>query len=46
LLGGVNIPNIYGLVEFKNEKGILEKGRIRSIKPNKKGDWELEKYNK
>jgi hypothetical protein len=24
----------------------LEKGRIQSMKPNKKGNWELEKYQK
>jgi hypothetical protein len=46
LLNGKKIPNKYGLVEFKNEKGELEKGRIQSMKPNKKGNWELEKYQK
>lgn len=46
LIGGKKIPNKYGLVEFKNENGILEKGRIQSMKPNKKGNWELEKYQR
>ncbi|MHB1108288.1 MAG: hypothetical protein ACYCZ2_18180 [Lutibacter sp.] len=42
---GKTIPNFYGLVAFKNEKGEIEKGYLENLKPNK-GDWELIKYNK
>jgi len=39
------IPNIYGVVAFKNEKGEIEKGYLDSLKPNGNGDWEIIKYN-
>ncbi len=38
---GSNIENIYGLFEYKNEVGKLEKARIISIKPNNKGEFKL-----
>lgn len=38
---GNKIPNIYGLVEFTNENGDLEKGFLISLKPNGKGNWKL-----
>ncbi|MAX71797.1 MAG: hypothetical protein CMC76_11995 [Flavobacteriaceae bacterium] len=41
LANGDKIPNIYGKIEFKNEFGELEKGKIISIKPNGKGQFTL-----
>jgi hypothetical protein len=41
VLFGKKIPNIYGAIEFKNEKGELEKGFLMSLKPNKEGKWKL-----
>jgi len=38
---GNKIPNFYGLVAFKNEKGQIEKGWIQSVKPEGVGSWEL-----
>lgn len=43
---GKTIPNVYGLIAFKNEKGEIEKGYLENLKPNNKGVWELIKYNK
>ncbi|MHB1106560.1 MAG: hypothetical protein ACYCZ2_09375 [Lutibacter sp.] len=43
---GKTIPNVYGLVAFKNEKGEIEKGYLENLKPNNKGVWELLKANK
>ena len=42
---GVEIPNIYGCVEFINEDGEVEKGFLMNLKPNKKGNWKLLKTN-
>lgn len=41
LPNGQKIPNIYGKVEFMNEFGELEKGKIISLKPNGKGQFTL-----
>ena len=41
LPNGQKIPNIYGKVEFMNERGELEKGKIISLKPNGKGQFTL-----
>ncbi|WP_341216977.1 hypothetical protein, partial [uncultured Wocania sp.] len=41
---GNKIQNLYGLIEFKNEDGKLEKARVKSIKPNNKGDFTLTKH--
>lgn len=40
------IPAIYGLIEFKNERGEIEKARLKSVKPNKKGSWTVIKYRR
>lgn len=45
LILGKEIPNFYGLVAFKNEKGIIETGYIEKISPNGVGKWKLKKYN-
>lgn len=41
-----NIRNVYGLIEFKNEEGQLEKGYLLSLKPNGSGKWKLLKYSR
>lgn len=41
LPNGQKIPNIYGKIEFMNEFGELEKGKIISLKPNGKGQFTL-----
>ena len=38
---GKKIPNLYGCVEFINERGELEKGFLINLKPNKNGNWKL-----
>jgi hypothetical protein len=38
---GKKIPNIYGSIEFINEKGEKEKGFLINLKPNKNGQWKL-----
>ncbi|NQY31349.1 MAG: hypothetical protein HRT69_18025 [Flavobacteriaceae bacterium] len=43
---GKTIPNFYGLVQFINEKGDLEKGFLYSVKPNGKGKWKILKANR
>jgi len=45
VLGKV-IPNFYGLVQYKNEDGDLEKGFLFSVKPNGKGKWRILKANR
>lgn len=40
------IPNMYGLVEFTNELGQLERGYLLSVKPNGDGKWRLLKSNR
>jgi len=43
---GKRIMNVYGLVEFINEKNEKEKGFLLNLKPNGKGQWKLLKsYN-
>tara|TARA_R110000824_G_scaffold323709_1_gene510622 strand:- start:2924 stop:5212 length:2289 start_codon:yes stop_codon:yes gene_type:complete len=42
---GKEIPNFYGLVEFKNEEGLIEQGYIQKVSPNGAGKWTLKKYN-
>jgi len=42
---GKEIPNFYGLVEFKNEDGLIEQGYIQKVSPNGAGKWTLTKYN-
>lgn len=46
VIQGKKIQNYYGLIEFKNEDGQLEKGRLISVKPNNKGDFTILKYNR
>lgn len=36
---GKTTPNIYGLFEYKTESGIIYKGLLESLKPNKEGKW-------
>lgn len=43
---GENVPNIYGLVEFKNENNESEKGFLFNLKPNGAGEWKLLKANR
>lgn len=43
---GEDIPNFYGLVQFRNEKGILEKGFLFNLKPTGAGKWKLLKANR
>ncbi|HPJ65950.1 MAG TPA: hypothetical protein PK243_10545 [Flexilinea sp.] len=43
---GRKIPNKYGLIEFKNENGELERGFLFNLKPNKQGKWKLLKANR
>lgn len=43
---GQKIRNPYGLVEFTNEEGSLEKGFLLSLKPNGSGVWKILKYTK
>ena len=42
---GKQIRNCYGVVEFINEDGNIEKGYLQSLKPNGNGQWTLLKYN-
>lgn len=41
---GKELRNCYGLVEFINEDGELEKGYLMSLKPNGAGNFKLIKY--
>lgn len=41
IINGKEILNIYGLIEFINEKGEKERGRLQSLKPNGAGKWTL-----
>lgn len=43
---GEKIPNFYGLVQFRNEDGILEKGFLFNLKPEGVGKWKLLKANR
>lgn len=40
-INGELITNVYGLVEFINEKGVTERGFLLSVKPNGEGKWRL-----
>lgn len=44
IIQGQKIQNYYGLMEFKNEDGQLEKARLKLFKPNNKGDFSTLKY--
>ena len=41
---GKEFRNCYGLVEFINENGDLEKGYLMTLKPNGAGNFKLLKY--
>jgi len=43
---GIKIPRLYGLIEFMNEKGQIERGYLLNLKPNKSGKWKLLKANR
>lgn len=43
---GTIIPNVYGLFEYKNEDGDLEKGFLMSLKPNGNGSFKMLKSNR
>lgn len=42
---GKKIPNLYGLIEFTNEKNEIERGFFINLKPNDKGSWKIIKSN-
>jgi hypothetical protein len=42
---GKKIPNLYGLIEFINERNEIERGYFINLKPNDKGIWKLLKAN-
>jgi hypothetical protein len=44
IVNGKEISNFYGLFEYKNEKGLLEKGFLFNLKPNGKGKWKVLKF--
>ena len=44
IINGREVRNVYGLIQFINEKGQTEKGRFLSLKPNGKGVWKILKY--
>lgn len=46
LILGKKIPNFYGLVEFKNKLGDIERGYLFNLKPNGEGLWKLLKSNR
>lgn len=41
MIFGKKIPNMYGCVEFTNERGEQEKGFLINLKPNGAGQWKL-----
>ncbi len=43
---GKKILNVYGLVEFINEKNELERGYLFNLKPNGNGQWKVLKSNR
>ncbi|QYS85406.1 hypothetical protein JJC03_09155 [Flavobacterium oreochromis] len=45
-IDGRLIPNLYGMIEFTNEKGLQEYGYLINLKPNGKGRWKLIKANR
>lgn len=46
IIDGKKIKNLYGLIQFTNEKGELEHGFFDKLKPNKQGTWTLIKANR
>lgn len=42
---GKTIPNFYGLVQFRNDEGVLEKGFLFNLKPSGTGKWKILKAN-
>ena len=40
-----NIPNMYFKFEYQNENGILERGYLLNLKPNKEGKWKMQLSN-
>lgn len=45
-INGIKYKNFYGLIEFTNEDGKLDKGYLFSVKPNGNGKWKLLSYRK
>ncbi len=41
IINGIEIKNFYGLVEFINDAGNIEKGFLFSVKPEGAGQWKL-----
>ncbi|CAL2077715.1 conserved protein of unknown function [Tenacibaculum sp. 190524A02b] len=41
IVNGKEVMNIYGLIEYINEKGKIEKGRFLGLKPNGKVKWKF-----
>ncbi|TDQ27625.1 hypothetical protein [Tenacibaculum caenipelagi] len=39
IINGKEVQNIYGIIEFINEKGEVERGRFEKLKPNSKAKW-------
>lgn len=46
VINGKVIQNFYGLVEFTNARGQLEKGFLFNLKPNGNGSWKVLKANR
>ena len=46
IINGKKVLNIYGLIEFTNEKGQVEHGFYKNLKPNGKGTWTILKANR
>lgn len=44
-INGVDIPNVYGLIEYEYE-GKIERGFLLTVKPNGEGKWKLLKSNR
>lgn len=45
IIQGNSIKNIYGLVEFINEDGEVERGFLLNLKPNSEGKFKVIKFN-
>jgi len=39
------VPNMYFKFEYTNENGILERGYLLNLKPNKEGKWKMQLSN-
>jgi hypothetical protein len=46
IIQGKKILNLYGTIQFTNEKNQVEKGFLFSLKPNNKGSWVILKSNR